>query len=246
MNIASLVATSRLSAQQRAMDVTAANLANLNTPGHRAERVQFADYLARQTRVEPPPGGRVIAFTQDRATWREFKPGTMTQTGNPLDLAIPGDGFFTVETERGPRLTRAGRFTQNGAGEIVTETGHALLDANGQKLRVPAGTTRLGVSADGTIATQDGPIGRIGVRRPTDAMRMKAEGDHLFRPEGPTVPVEQPGIVQGAVEGSNVQPVLETVRMMRQLREFQFASQFVQAESERIQNAIERILRPRA
>src|SRR5579864_9340471 len=85
MDIASNVATSRLVAQQRAMDVIAGNIANANTPGFKMERMQFSDWLNRD-----------IAYTQDRATWREQRAGTLTHTGNPFDLGISSDGYFTV------------------------------------------------------------------------------------------------------------------------------------------------------
>ena len=85
---ASAVATSRLMAQQRAMEVTAHNMANANTPGFRASRVQFSDWLSKQTGTSAPPGEREIAYVQDRATWREERPGPIGRTGNPLDLAI--------------------------------------------------------------------------------------------------------------------------------------------------------------
>src|SRR5262245_56040224 len=110
MDIISNVATSRLAAQQRAMDVIAANVANAGTPGFKAERVQFSDWLSRQRGADAPRGDRSVAYTQDRATWRDQRAGTLTHTANPFDLGVTGDGFFTVNTARGPRLTRDGRF----------------------------------------------------------------------------------------------------------------------------------------
>src|SRR5690242_19202883 len=110
MDLASTVAASRMVAQLRAMDVTAGNMANADTPGFKAERMVFSDWLDRQNGASPPPGGRVVAFTQDRATWREQTAGPISKTGNPLDLALSSDGYFTVGTANGPRLTRSGRF----------------------------------------------------------------------------------------------------------------------------------------
>jgi flagellar basal-body rod protein FlgF len=246
MNLASTVATSRLIAQQRALDVTAHNLANLNTPGYRTQRMQFADWLARQSGDMDVNGGRVVAFAQDRASWREQRPGTLTQTGNPLDLSISGDGYFTVQTPNGTRLTRAGRFSMMPDGGVADDSGNKLLDANNQPLTLPPTTTRITISGDGTLSTETGPAGRIAVVKPTDPMALQAEGDQLFNATGPTEPVATPSIVQGTLEGSNVQPILETTRMMAALREFQFVSQFVQAEADRQKEAVDRILRPRA
>lgn len=235
------IALSRLIAQQNAMDVVAGNLANASTPGYHSERTLFSDWLSRQSGTDVPRGGETIAFTQDRATYRDHQQGTFSQTGNPLDLAIGGDGYFTVNTASGPRLTRAGRFTLTPNGVIADSAGNPLLDTNGQPLQVAAADTNLTVAADGTISSENGPIGKIGIVMPNDVNQMQAEGDRLFSVASPTSAVAQPRIVQGAVEDSNVQPILETVRMMDIMREFQFVTQFVDAESQRQQNAIDKI-----
>lgn len=238
------IALSRLVAQSRNMDVIAGNLANMSTPGYRAERVIFADWLAPRTGSGTPPGGRQIAFTQDRATYRDRAEGTLTHTGNPLDLALSGDGYFTVATANGTRLTRAGRFTLQADGTIADEAGNALLDVNNQKLSVAPSDTVLTVAADGAISSQNGPIGKIAVVTPSDPNRMTAEGSRLFRADVPTTPVTAPKLVQGAVEDSNVQPTAELVRMMSTEREYQFATQFLEAEGQRQQTAIDKIAGP--
>ncbi len=241
MELPTYVALSRLVAQQRGLDVTAANIANANTPGFKAERMLFSDWLSRPAHTDPVPGGRTIAFTQDRATYRDQQAGALQQTGNPFDLALGGDGYFTVDTPRGPRLTRAGRFTPMADGRVGDANGNALLDQSGQPLRISAGDTRITVTADGTVSSENGRLGKIGVVRPADPNRMTAEGGRLFRADGPTTPVPTPQIVQGAVEDSNVQPVIELTRMMAELRDFQFTSQFVQGEADRQQSAIEKL-----
>jgi len=235
MDLLASIAASRLAAQQRAMEVTADNFANANTPGYKEHRVQFSDWLSRQR-------GATIAFTQDRATWREPQPGTLSHTGNPLDVALTGDGYFTVGTPRGPRLTRDGRFGLLPDGRIADGAGNALLDTNGQPIRVSPADTRLTVAGDGTLSSENGQLAKLGVVTPSDPMRITAEGGTLFRANTPTQPVTTPAVVQGAVEDSNVKPVLELTRMMDGLRQFQFVSQFVQAESDRQQQAIDRLL----
>jgi flagellar basal-body rod protein FlgF len=92
MDITSALATSRLIAQQNAMDVTANNLANANTPGFRTERVQFSQWIDQQHGTQPGQGSQGVSYTQDRATWREMQAGTVTHTGNPYDLALSGVG----------------------------------------------------------------------------------------------------------------------------------------------------------
>ena len=245
MQLPTYVALSRLTAQQRALEVTAANLANAGTPGFKAGRVVFSDWLSQQRGTDAPPGGRTVAFTQDRATYRELQAGTVQQTGNPFDLAITGEGYFTVETPRGPRLTRAGHFTPMADGKIGDADGNALLDASGQPLRILPNDLRVTVAGDGTVRSENGPLGRVGVVQPDDPHRMTAEGDRLLRADGPTTQIVRPALVQGALENSNVQPIAEMSRMMADLRQFQFTSQFVQSEADRQQSSIDKLTQRR-
>jgi flagellar basal-body rod protein FlgF len=238
MDLTSNVATSRLVAQQRAMDVIADNIANANTPGFRAERVQFSDWLSRQSTAPE----RTVAYTQDRATWREQQSGTLTHTGNPLDLALTNDGYFTVNTPRGPRLTRDGRFSLLPSGTVADSAGDALLDSNGQPVQLAQTDTIITVAGDGTISSENGQLAKVGVVKPNDPMQLAAEGNTLFRSGSATAPVATPNVVQGAVEDSNVQPVREVTRMMDGERQFQFMIQFIQAESDRQQSVIDKLL----
>ena len=241
MEVPTYVALSRMMAQQRSLEVTATNLANASTPGFKAERMLFSDWLGRQNQVDTPPGGKTVAYTQDRATYREQAAGPLTHTANPFDIAVSGDGYFTVDTARGPRLTRAGRFTPMADGRMGDQDGNALLDSTGKPLRVASTDTRITIAADGSVSSENGPLGRIGLVQPTDSRRVTAEGARLLRADSPTAPVVAPKIVQGAVEDSNVQPVIELTRMMAELRDFQFTAQFVQGEADRQQNAINKL-----
>jgi flagellar basal-body rod protein FlgF len=245
MDNATNIALSRLVAQTRAMDVTAGNLANTTTPGYRAERMVFSDWLSRQ-RNGTPPGGGTIVYTQDRASYRDRQAGQLSRTGNPFDLALSGDGFFTVLGPSGPRLTRAGHFDLGTDGTVVDEQGDALLDTTGKKLQITTADTRVSVAADGTVSSENGQIGKIGIVTASDPNQLQAEGGWLLNAGGTaTAPVATPHIVQGAMEESNVQPALEVTRMMNDLRTFQMVSQFVQTEADRQQNAIDRITQQR-
>ena len=241
MENATTIALSRLVAQQRAMDVTASNLANANTPGFKAERTLFADWLSRQSGVNTVRGGQVMTYTQDRATYREQSAGSVSKTANPLDLAIAGSGFFTVQTKAGPMLTRAGRFDLQPDGTIGDADGDALLDTQGKPLRVSPADTMLTVGSDGTLSSENGQLGKIGIVAPADLNRMQTQGGRLLSAQVPTSAVPQPKVLQGALEESNVEPIAETTSMMDELREFQFVSQFVEGESQRQQTAIDKL-----
>ncbi|MBU6499816.1 MAG: flagellar hook-basal body complex protein, partial [Rhodospirillales bacterium] len=228
-------------AQQRAMSVTATNIANAATAGYRGERMVFGDWLVRQGGATPP-GGQALVYTQDRATYRDTAPGPVSQTGNPLDFSLAEGGYFTVLTPRGPRLTRGGHYELSAAGQIVDGQGNALLDTAGKPIQVGIADGTLAVSGDGTITGANGQLGRIGVVRPADEQKLLAEGGLLFNAGATTTtPLAAPRITQGTLEGSNIQPTMELTRMMNDLREFQFVSQFVQGEADRQQGAIDKI-----
>jgi flagellar basal-body rod protein FlgF len=165
----------------------------------------------------------------------------LQHTGNPLDLAIGGDGYFTVATSRGPRLTRSGRFAPQTDGKLADSEGNALLDTAGQPIRLSPADINIVVSGDGGISSENGAVGRIGIVQPADAARLTAEGGTTLRADSPTAAVAQPRVIQGAVEDSNVQPIIEMTRMMASLRSFQFTSQLVEAEAQRQQSAIDKL-----
>ncbi|HEX3346537.1 MAG TPA: flagellar basal-body rod protein FlgF [Acetobacteraceae bacterium] len=243
MENATTIGLSRLIAQTREMELSATNIANAATPGFRAERMIFSDLLVREGSAALPGGEKALTYTADRATYRETTAGALTHTGNPLDLAIAGDGFFTVGTRNGPRLTRAGHFTAGPDGNIVDAEGNPLLDANGRPIQVGATDTQIGIAADGTVDSQNGQLGKIGIVTVVDPTKLKAEGGRLLSAVATaTAPDPQPKLVQGAIEGSDVQPAVELTRMIGTQRGFEMLVQFVQSESDRQQNAIQKIM----
>lgn len=235
------IALSRMIAQQRALDVRAANIANVGTPGFKAEETLFSDYLVRQAGVSAPPGGRTVSMVQDRATFRDFAQGELSKTGNPLDLALQGDGFFAVQTPRGERYTRAGRFSLSPTGQIVDVSGNAVLGIAGSPITVPPGDTNIVVAGDATVSTESGPIGKLRIVGFDNPQSLAAEGSSLFAANQPPRGADQVTVAQGAVEGTNIKNIAELTSMMSDLREFEFASQFADAEAQREQTAIEKI-----
>ena len=242
------IALSRLVAQNRATAVLAHNMANTDTPGFRASRTLFGDALESQRGSAGPAGGEALHFAADRTSWRDESPGPIQTTGNPLDIAISGAGYFAVQTPRGERFTRAGRFSLGPDGGVVDMEGNALLDVSGNPLRVAPTDTRLSVKGDGTLASENGEIGRIRLVRFADPQQLRAEGDRLLAAGAGQAPeaLERPAVVQGALEGSNVRPVMEMTHLTAELREFQFMAQFADKEGERLSGAVERILRKKS
>jgi len=243
MENATTIALSRLVAQQRAMDITAGNIANATTPGFRTERLMFSDFLVRQP-GHTVPGDTKLVYAQDRASYRDRQSGPLTRTANPLDLALTGDGYFTVGTKAGPRLTRAGHFSLAADGTVIDDAANPLLDAAGQPIRASSADTTFTVTGDGVLASENGPIATIGVVAPADPLKLKDEGGRLLNAsDTSTGKSPDSRVMQGTIEESSVKPTVEVTRMMTELREFQFVTQFIQSEGDRQQGAIDKILR---
>jgi flagellar basal-body rod protein FlgF len=234
---------SRLSAQMRATQVLANNIANVDTPGYRAERPIFATHL---NPMRDGAGSAGIAYSLDRATRRDLDQGPLATTGNPLDVALRGEGYFVVETPRGERYTRAGRFTLNDEGQLTDADGHAVLDARGAPMAFAPGDSRIEIQGDGTIRSENGVVGKLRVVRFAEPQRLRPEGSRLFAADEPAEDLARPQVVQGAVEGSNVTAISEITRLTEETRHFQFAVQFAEREGERLQSAVDRILRRRS
>jgi len=245
MDTTTYVGLSRLVALQRQTEMTANNIANANTPGFKASRMVFSDYLVTQRRVAQPIDARPVQFVQDRGTHRDVSPGRMQKTDNPLDIALGTEGYLVFATDRGERYGRNGRLAIDPAGRLVGSDGSPVLSDAGTPIVLAPTDSRITIAPDGTVSTENGEIGRIGVVRFEDEQGLRAEGATLHAAEQTPLPVADPKIVQGMVEDANVQPVVELVTLMTQLREFQFATQLVEQEGERRAQAIERLTRRR-
>ncbi len=247
MDSAGYILLSRLSLQERSTPALAHNIANADTPGFRAMRPIFGQVMVSLRGAGRMPGDSSMAFPQDRATWRDMAPGSLQTTGNKLDVAIDGEGFFVIDTPKGERYTRAGRFSIGANGRLVDQEGNAVLDTRDRPISFSAQDTQIEITKSGTIQSENGEIARLQVVRFEKPQNLLGEGNRLFdaNNEAP-VPIQRPKVVQGALEGSNVSPILEMTRLTAEMREFQYASNFTEREGERITNAVERIMRRRS
>lgn len=227
-------------AQTNAMDVIANNIANASTPGFKATNMQFASYVTPDGSSIPGDGS--LSFATPNGAWRDTSSGAIKKTGSALDVAITGDGYFNVRTPNGTRLTRDGAFGLLPDGTIATASGAPVLDTAGQPIIVPETAGTLTIASDGTISGAQGQIGQIGVVDVGNPQTLTAAGNNQFIANQPTTPATTPGLVQGALEQSNVAPVLMITKMMETSQDFQFNTQFLQAEQTRQMSAISQIL----
>ncbi|MFS3134700.1 flagellar basal-body rod protein FlgF [Gluconacetobacter sacchari] len=241
MDNTTYIALSRVDTLMHALDVTANNLANADTNGFKAGRQLFSEYLARQKGPDTLAGDKQQSYTQDQATYRDQLQGPLRQTGNLTDFAINGEGYFTVRTTQGIRLTRNGAFQRRLDGTIVDESGNPVLDSTGRNLVLQNEEDLLSVASDGTISTQNGAIGAIGLVTVDNIQTLVPEGHFLLRPTTRTHAVARPEIRQAMLESSNVNAVSETTRMVEIQRDYDLTFQLIQTESTRQQTAIDKI-----
>lgn len=216
------------------MDIVANNLANLTTPGFKGESMLFVEHLAR---TEPR---EKISLVRDIATIRDLRAGPMIETGSPFNLAIRGEGYFAIETPEGTRFTRAGGFTPDAEGQIVTAQGFPLLDDGGAPIIIPVDALSVVVSRDGTISTDQGELGRVQVVRFENQQALKRQASSLYDAEGQAaLPVEEPDVQQGKLEGSNVAGVVEMTKLVNTVRRYEAAAKLANDEHERQRRAID-------
>ena len=232
MDNALLVGLSRQAALRRQMDVIANNLANLGTAGYRAQDMLFEEHLSERAQMsEFRPGDRSLAYVIDRGTLRDFALGPIKSTGNPLDLAIEGDGWFVVESPVGERFTRNGHFQLDAEGNLVTADGHRVLGEGGP-ISFDEDEIEIEIAADGTVSTNLGEKGRLRLAAFEDNERLIAEGASLFATDQEPIEAGNLRVVQGAIEGSNVNQIVELSRMIEVQRSYTSLAQMMERTDE--------------
>ena len=237
METTTLIALSRQGGLRRQMDIVANNIANMNTNGFKGERVMFVEHLVKSHGGQTLLGGK-LSFVRDIATLLDFSEGPVEETGNPLDLAITGKGFFVVQTEDGERYTRKGRFKLDDGGQLVNQNGEPLLSTGNSPFFLGPEDTEITISRDGTVATNNGDLGRIKLVDFENPQLLKRFADGLFSTAQTPRDVESPEIIQGMLEGSNVQPILEMAKMIEISRTYDSVRKFIDREDERMRSMI--------
>lgn len=243
MENTALIALSRQSTLRRQMDVVANNIANMNTSGFKGEKMMFSEHLMTSRGGEKVLGDK-LHFVRDVATVRNMSEGPLVKTSNPLDVAVRGEGFLAVDTPEGQRYTRNGSLQVSGDGTLVTQQGYPVLDDGGQPIQFGPGDTDINIARDGTIASETGPIGKLNVvefENPNDLQLIS--GGLYFADSQPTK-AETPEVVQGMVEGSNVEPIIEMARMIEVSRAYTGVQKMIEAEDERIKKMVQEYGKP--
>ena len=250
MENALLIGLSRQTTLERQLTVIANNVANVNTSGFKSDQSLFEEYLSSGAHEDNFVGrDRRVSYVKDGGTYRDFSQGALQQTGNPLDVAIQGDGLFVVQTPNGERYTRDGNFQLNAQGQMVTSNGYPVLGNNGP-VTFQSTEHDINISPDGTVTSVDG-------NAPNDAIRSKLrivsfanqqqsltkEGDNLYSAANPAdAQPDQTSILrQGYVEKSNVNAVGEMTRLIDVSRTYAQVANMLQQQGDLHKNAINQL-----
>lgn len=239
MENSSYVALSRQKALANEMTVVANNIANANTPAYKGEKMVFREFL------DKPARGEKLSFVQDVGLARDLTEGPMQSTGNPLDVAINGKGYFVVDSPMGERYTRHGRFQLDANRQLVNSAGYPVRGLAGPIL-IPQDQGEITVAQDGTISTAEGIVGTLQLVEFEDEQLLRKGANGLYSSEEPPVNMDMISVSQGMLEESNVEPIIELTRMIQVHRDYQSIQNFVKAEHDRQKTAIERLGRASA
>jgi flagellar basal-body rod protein FlgF len=239
-----LVSLSQQLAAYRQMDVIANNLANVSTAGYKRESAKFEEYVMQVAPSEGEKGPQKLSFVKDAGSSRDLSQGNIQDTGATYDLALNGKGFFVVQTPQGIRYTRDGHFTRDANGQIVTEQGYAL-QGDGGGITITPTDSNVQINKDGTVSSTingvSNPIGKLRIVDFDDAAGLTKQGDNLFNTaQAPTTPTGTT-IRQGALEASNVQPVLEISHMIEVMRAYQATASLSQSQEDLNRQAINKL-----
>ncbi len=228
------IGLSRLSALQTNMDIIANNIANINTPGYKASKMVFAEYLDK-----PRAMNETLSMVEDYGNFRVAANGPIKMTGNPLDVALQGPGYFGVQGPNGKTMyTRAGAFMTDPEGNLVTQQGYKVLDSGGAPITIPVGARDIVIDPTGSIATEEGTVTSLMVQEFANIQSLTPFGDTLYETKEAGTPAVKTQVVQNGLEGSNTQGVVEMTDMIDVSRSYQSVAKMLQNEHDRMRSTI--------
>lgn len=228
------VGLSRQMVLSNAMTMVANNVANANTAGYRAQNPMFQEFISKERYDKDD-----LSMVYDRGQYDTVTPGPIQLTGNPYDVAVNGPGFMAVTAPSGEtQYTRAGNFTVNSSNELVTASGYKVAGPGGDGIAIPASAKQVTITDQGEVTADGNTVGRIGVFEFDNLQELKPQGNGLYSAATPGRPATETTITQGALEGSNVNAIQETTRMIEILRTYQSTMNMVKNEQERQVSAI--------
>jgi len=228
------VALSAQVALDRRLTTIANNVANMNTPGFRAEEIRFEAMMSRT-------GGENVAFSSAGESYITRNHGSINHTGNPLDVAVDGDGWLGLSTPAGTVYTRDGRMHITESGELLSSAGYPVLDPGGSSIILSPNGGEVTIAADGTISQGGRQVSAIGIYllpKEANLSRFENSGVVSDMPGEPAEDLTTNGVRQGYIEGANVNPVMEISKLVMLSRTFESAASAVKEGESTQQQAI--------
>ena len=228
------VALSSQIALEKRLNTIADNVANASTVGFRATGVKFEDVVSGLD-------DKALSFVTSGDTYISNTNGPLRETGNPFDFAVKGDAWFGIETPGGAVMTRDGRFTLTENGELVTIEGYPVLDAGGAPIQLDPRNGPPRAGADGSLRQGGNLVGALGLYNFDPGPNFIRFGNSGIVPAGEPEPVVDrldAGVVQGFLEESNVNPMLEITKLIMVQRAFENGAAMIRATESTYDEAI--------
>ncbi len=239
MDSLTILAASGLRARMESLEMLANNIANQASAGFKADREFYGLYASPEAWAAAAPTLPVI-----ERQWTDFSQGTLVATGNPLDMAISGRGFFTVEGPSGPLYTRNGSFRLSRQGVLETEQGYAVLDRDRRPVRLDPGLD-VEISADGAVRQQGQTIAVLAVVDFAEPSALAKHAGTYFQagPEAGPRPAPRAEVHAGKLESANFSPAEAAVRLVAVMRQFEMLQKAAQLGAEMNRRAVEEVAR---
>lgn len=219
-------------------DILAQNLAHAPVPGYRRQGLVFEAFVKPQTTTDSNAPDHTLHGSHPARIASVFQPGPYQRTGNPLECAIQGDGFFVLDGPNGPLYTRNGQFQINADGQLVSQAGYPVRGANGA-LTIPPNAANIVIGLDGTVMADTTTIGQLSLASFADPSQLERAGTTLFQAPANVAPQAFTGSIrQGYREGSNVQIIQEMVQMISGMRQYEAAAKSMRSLSDAMQQRI--------
>ncbi len=233
------MAASGLRSRMESLDLLANNMANASTGGYKADREFYSLYTAS----EAQDSGSSNTMPVVQQPWTDLSQGPLTTTGNSLDVALSGRGFFSIAGPNGTLYTRNGGFHVGANGQLVTADGYAVRSVSGTPLTAQ-GSLPIDISRDGTLMQAGQPIGQLEIADFTSTGQLTKQGGNYFRQADPTIQSVAPSgttVEQGKLEGSNTGTAESAVRLVAIMRQFEMLQKAVTIGNDMSKQAIEQV-----
>jgi len=226
------------------LDLLANNLANSATGGYKNDREYYGLYASDDSE-NAIDGGTGTTLPVVEKQWTDFSPGVMQTTGNPLDVALPNKGFFSIKGPPGTLYTRNGGLQILPSGDLGSGDGYPVLSASGAPIHIGVGKT-VTITPDGTVEQDGVNVGQMAVVDFANTNSLKKVGSTNFQntdPKNPPQPMANPGVLQGKLEGSNVQVADAAMRLVGVMRQFEMLQKAIGISSDMDTKSIQEVAR---